>query len=144
MQNVVTNILGLDIGERRIGVAVANSLARLPRPLITLTNDQTIWEQLDRIINEENVGAIVVGLPRNLSGEETAQTKTIRDFALELGTYIDLPLHFQDEALTSRQAETELDDRGKGYDKSAIDALAATYILDDFLNSHNMSEVYDV
>lgn len=75
-------------------------------------------------------------MPRNLSGEETAQSATIRQFAQELATYTDLPITLQDETLSSRQAEEELKSRGKPYSKADIDSLAATLILEDYLSTN--------
>ncbi|MDB5169053.1 MAG: putative Holliday junction resolvase [Candidatus Saccharibacteria bacterium] len=131
---MVTNLLALDVGGARIGLAVASSIARIPHPLITIDASGDVVEQLRGIITDEGIGILVVGLPRNLSGEATAQTATVQEFASQLEV-LGLPMHFQDEAVTSAQAEAELQARGKPYAKGDIDALAATYILDDFLQT---------
>jgi putative Holliday junction resolvase len=128
-----TSILSLDVGNKRIGVAVASLAARIARPVITLANDEVFISQLERLINGASVTTLIVGLPRNLSGDDTPQTEIVREFVSELRKVISLPIHFQDEALTSQKAKAELEARGKVYDKGAIDALAATYILDDYL-----------
>jgi putative Holliday junction resolvase len=133
------SILGLDVGARRIGVSVASLSARLPRPLITLQHDDTFFPTLENIVEVEGAVALVVGFPRGLQGQHTAQTKVIEDFATELRQHFALPLHFQDEALTSQHAKAELEAQGKPYERGAIDALAATYILDDFLREHSKS-----
>lgn len=133
---MTNNILALDVGGARIGVAVASSIARIAHPLTTLEMSPDIVEQLRTIIDQEGIGTIVVGLPRNLSGQETAQTASVQEFAKQLEP-LSLPLHFQDEAVTSAQAEAELQARGKPYAKGDIDALAATYILDDFLQTYS-------
>lgn len=125
-------ILALDVGSKRLGVALANGVARLPRPLTTLDAETDVLAQLERIIRDEAVGRLVVGLPRGLDGQETAQTASVRAFAKSLARF-NLPVHLQDEALTSRKAESELAARGKVYNKADVDALAATYILEDFL-----------
>lgn len=129
------NVLALDVGDRRIGVAVAQSVARLPRPLTTLNNDEKFEASLQAIIDQEGIGTIVVGLPRNLHGQDTAQTKASRAFAEQLTEKFNLPVVLQDEAGTSRQAETELQARGKPYAKADIDAWAAAIILEDYLNN---------
>lgn len=132
---MATNLLALDVGGARIGVAVASSAAKIARPLTTLDNDENFTVRLSQIIADEGIGILIVGLPRNLSGEETSQTAVIKDFAAKL-EMIGVPIHFQDEAVTSAQAEAELQSRGKPYAKGDIDALAATYILEDFLQTY--------
>lgn len=128
----MSSILGLDVGEVRVGVALANSVARLAGPYTTLANTDSIFEQIHDIIKRESVEQVVVGLPRNLSGEDTDQTRYCRAFGARLEPFV--PIAFQDEALTSHKAEAELKSRGKAYGKADIDSLAATYILEDFLN----------
>jgi putative Holliday junction resolvase len=128
----------LDVGDRRVGVAVASLAARLPRPLTTLLrdDDKNFFQELQTVIKAENVEALVVGFPRGQAGQPTAQTGTIEAFADELRRHCGLPVHFQDESVTSKQAEAELEARGKTYQRGDIDALAATYILEDFLAGH--------
>lgn len=130
------SVLALDVGGARIGLAVTSLAARLPRPLTTLQFDNEFFDNLRTIIDEENIAELVVGLPRNLAGEETQQSLVIKDFVEQLKEQIDLPIHYQDEALTSRKAEEELQSRGQPYEKSDIDALAATYILEDWLTEN--------
>jgi putative holliday junction resolvase len=136
MQTTPSTILALDVGERRIGVALANTTARLARPLTTLDNSDHIIEDILNLVEQEGVQTIVVGLPRGLDGQTTAQTKTVEAFVKKLQTQVDLPFHWQDEALTSVQAEAELSHRNKVTNKADIDALAATLILEDFLQDH--------
>ena len=135
------SVLALDVGARRVGVSVASLAARLPRPLITLERDDTFFPTLQNIVEVEAVSAIVVGFPRGLHGQHTAQTQAIEDFTAELRQHFALPIYYQDEALTSRHAEAELRARGKLYDKGDIDALAATYILEDFLGELHQREL---
>lgn len=130
-------ILALDVGAQRIGVATANVIARIASPLVTIPNNESIAKTIQRLIAENDVEMLVIGLPRGLDGQETAQTRTVRDFVSSLQQTIgDFPMQFQDEALTSRKAEEELEARGKPYQKGDIDALAATYILDDYLQEN--------
>jgi putative Holliday junction resolvase len=132
-----SNILALDVGGQRIGVASANVVARIAHPLTTVINDDTIFAKLIALCQKEDAIALAVGLPRNLSGDSTEQTRIVEQFVLQLKQHIDLPVYWQDEAVTSRQAEAELRARGKPYAKGDIDALAATYILEDFLRDHS-------
>ena len=98
-------------------------------------NAQGITQQRRPGGAERQVGQLVVGLPRNLNGQETAQTKAVQSFVEGLQAVVRLPIAWQDEAVTSRQAEAELNRRGKPYERGDIDALAACYILDDYLRT---------
>lgn len=136
--NLKTNntILALDVGEKRIGVAEANAVARIAHPLTTLQrNPESVQEILD-LIREQDAAVLVVGLPRGMSGQETAQTVVVRAFGDEIAAECPVPIHWQDEAVTSHKAEAELEARRKPYAKEEVDALAATYILEDFLQEH--------
>ena len=114
-------------------------IARLPRPLITLDRERDFFIELQNLISVEEAGAVVVGFPRGMQGQSTAQTESIQDFVEELKQHILLPIVFQDEALTSKKAESELEARGANYSKADIDALAATYILEYFLSEHDLT-----
>jgi putative holliday junction resolvase len=129
------SVLALDVGERRIGVAIASVVARLSSPLMTLEVDEQIIERIRELIKKHSVGMMVVGLPRNLQGENTKQTEFVEDFVMRLKEHIDVKIVFQDEALTSVNAAAELQARGAKYDKKDVDSLAAVYILDDYLQS---------
>lgn len=132
-----SSILALDVGGRRIGVAIANVTARIAHPLTTIENTAQTITLIQQMIAEHQVASLVVGLPRSLSGDETEQTRITEQFVADLQQQIDLPIAWQDEAVTSRQAEAELTSRNKPYTKGDIDALAATYILEDYLREHS-------
>lgn len=134
------SVLGLDVGNKRVGVAVATLAARMPRPLVTLERGESFFTELSDLVAREEAGVLVVGLPRNLEGSATAQTESVKAFVTELQKHIDLPVHLQDEAVTSKQAEAELQERRKPYVQGDIDALAATYILQDWLAEHPQGE----
>jgi len=136
MPTTLKSVLALDVGSKRVGVAVASLQARLPRPLVTLSADDKLFAQLAAIVRREEVGRLVVGLPRGLDGQQTAQTESTLTFTKTLQSHFDLPIDMQDEALTSKHAEEELSKRGKPYQPADIDALAATYILEDWLREH--------
>lgn len=135
MTTNANSILALDIGTVRIGVAIADAVARLPRPLTTLANDESFIEQVLSIITSESVTVLVVGLPRSLDGDDTDQTRLVRSFVASWESEISLPISYQDEALSSARAKDELQSRGRPYQKAAVDALAATFILEDYLLS---------
>lgn len=126
-------IMALDVGQARIGVALASLEARLPSPFRTLSHNENTFDELKQIIEAQHVTQIVVGLPRGLEGQTTQQTNQTEAFIQRLQQAFDLPIDRQDEALTSQKARNELDARGKPYAKGDIDALAATYILEDWL-----------
>lgn len=130
------NYLGMDYGSVRIGLSVGNDEARLARPLATIKNDSSLATQLKQIIKTQDIHAIVVGLPRGLAGQNTAQTLSVRAQVTQILNQADisLPLYWQDESLTSELAEKELSARRASYKKSDIDKLAASLILQDFLD----------
>jgi putative Holliday junction resolvase len=134
------NYLALDVGTVRIGVATASAIARLPHAHSTLSNDDDIWVNLRQLCHEEHIGTVVVGLPRGLDGQETAQSAYSREFAdtrkAHLGATIQIEL--QDEAVTSKKAEAELQSAKKKFAKAEIDALAAVYMLEDYFKDHQM------
>ncbi|MBC7581338.1 Holliday junction resolvase RuvX [Aeromicrobium sp.] len=134
---MASKVLALDVGNVRIGVAMADAELRFANPLTTLINDDAIWDTLAALVQENQVEVVVVGLPRSLQGNETPQTQICRLFAENLPERLQmsqLAIKLQDEAATSVKAEEELRARGKPYQKADIDALAATYILEDYLN----------
>lgn len=124
--------LSLDVGEKRIGVAVGDSAVRIAVPFETIEVDGKELERIARLILDERVDTVVVGYPRNQSGEATAQTEYVEDFAKQL-TDIAPELVFQDESLTSVLAEQQLKAHGKPYEKGDVDAQAAAIILQDYL-----------
>lgn len=123
----VNNILALDVGDARVGVALANSIAKLPSPLAIIDNDRDVWTGLIEIIDKNDVNTVVVGLPRNMEGEETAQSRAVRDFAGKLAEATDKKIVFADESLSSKRAE---DHSPK---KKYLDDIAACFILEEYL-----------
>lgn len=126
------NLLALDVGEKRIGVAVADSSVRIAIAYDTIDVDGSEIEQIARLVVAEDIDTVVIGYPRNQQGEPTAQTAYAEAFAEKLQT-IAPRLVFQDESLTSVKAEELLKRQKKPYAKGDIDALAASLILQDYL-----------
>lgn len=126
------SLICLDVGEKRIGVAVAETGIRIAVPFDTISVDGTEIEAIARIAVSEKASKIVIGYPRNQQGEATAQTAYVEQFAKQLEDF-DIPLVFQDESLTSVMAEQQLKTLGKPYQKGDIDARAAAIILQDYL-----------
>lgn len=125
--------LCLDVGERRIGVAVGDSGVRIAVPFAAVEVDGTEVQKIAEIYLKERATAIVVGYPRNQSGEATAQTAYVERFAGALKEFA--TVIFQDESLTSVLAEQQLLASKKPYSKGDIDAQAAALILQDFLET---------
>jgi putative Holliday junction resolvase len=137
MPTTPNSVLALDVGSKRVGVAVASMQARLPRPLITLDWNDSFFAALAKIVEEEAAGALIVGFPRGMQGQHTEQTTAVEKFAAVLGEHFTIPVYLQDESLTSVHAEEELQARGQDFDRGDVDSLAATYILEDWLNENS-------
>ena len=127
--------LALDVGEKRIGVAVGDNAVRIAVPYDTVEVDGSEVEKIANIAVLEKAETIVVGYPRNQSGEPTDQTTYAENFAAKL-TDIVPNIIFQDESLTSVLAEQRLKSYGKPYTKGDIDAQAAALILQDYLERY--------
>ena len=134
-------LLGIDLGARRIGIAITDPTRTIASPLTTLarrTGKRPPWQDLERLVHEKEVVEIVVGLPLALEGTETAWTEEVRDFATRLGERTGLPVHLIDERMTSIEAEGSI--RGLGLrksrreDKALIDSTAAAIILRNYLD----------
>lgn len=125
----------LDIGEKRIGVALADGVVNIARPLETILVDGTEFDAIASLVEREKVEEIIIGYPRNQSGEPTAQTAFVEAFKDKLAKKTLVPIIFQDESLTSVLAEERLKSYGKRYEKSDIDMQAATLILQDYLEA---------
>ena len=132
-------IMALDVGGRRIGVALSDTTRVLASPLMTLRaepRDRAI-AQIAALVAQHEVAEVVVGLPLTLSGEVGPQAQTVQMFADELRRAVDVPLHMFDERLTSVAAERMMIDMGIKPErrKARIDEVAASIILQDFLET---------
>jgi len=133
--NNTKTTIGLDVGAVRIGVALAYNDVKIAQPLTTLQNGPDIFERLDALAAKHEAGLFVVGWPRGASGQSTKQTVITEQFADQLRASVSQEVILQDEAHTSQRAEAELEQRGKAFAKGEVDALAATYILNDYLET---------
>ena len=141
-------VLGLDVGERRIGVAISDASGRLAAPLTTISaapREQALAKIVSLARQEEAV-AVVVGLPLTLRGEVGPQAEVVRRFAAELEAAIGLPIHLFDERLTTAAAEQQLRELGVKPEKrkQQIDQVAASIILQDFLDHRRSRDEYAV
>ena len=119
--------LALDVGSKRTGIARASSVAKLPQPLKIVETDKLI-DELKALVTAQPTLGIVVGLPRNLDGDNTDQTRWVHNWAEQARKEVDVPFHFQDEALTTAEVMS------RQPNNSQPDAEAAAIILQDFLN----------
>lgn len=124
--------LALDVGEKRIGVAVGDDRVRIAVPFETIEVDGKENERIARLVIDEGVDTVVIGYPRNQAGEPTAQTQYVEAFAAGLSDIAPV-IEFQDESLTSVMAEQQLKSYGKPYTKGDIDAQAAAILLQDYI-----------
>jgi putative Holliday junction resolvase len=132
----MSSILSLDIGEKRIGVAVAEPPIYLPHALETMQNDDEFNQKLIDMLNDRKAEKLVIGYPRNQSGEKTKQTEYVENLVSTLKLPPAVQVVWQDEFATSIKAEAELEERAKPYQKKDVDALAALYILEDYLKEN--------
>jgi putative Holliday junction resolvase len=132
--------MGLDVGTRRIGVAVSDLLGITAQGLDTLQrrNKRYDFQHLARVIRDYHVSEIVVGLPKRLSGAESAQTEKVLDFVDDLKKkFPSVPIHLWDERLTSVQATRLLKEAELSIEKrtAAVDRMAAMLILQSFMEA---------
>lgn len=128
-------LLGLDVGTVRIGTALADMAVRIAIPSGAVDVNGSEYDTIARIITSNTIDTIVIGYPRNQSGDPTEQTKLVTSFAEPLKNMVDTVV-FQDESLSSVLAESRLVSRGKPYSKADIDSEAAVIILQDYLEQH--------
>ena len=129
-------IIGLDVGEKRIGVAKVDSDTRIAVPVGFINVDGLEYQEIAQVARMNNTNIFVIGLPRSNEGNETQQSLYVRNFAKVLVEQIpDAKVRFQDESLTSVVAEERLKSRKKKYEKGDIDAEAASIILQDFVEN---------
>ena len=129
-------LLGLDHGTRRIGVAISDSSQMIASPYAVLAAD-TVFDDIDTILQEEEIAGFVVGLPVSLSGEEGESAKAARRFAAQLAERTGRPVDLADERFTTKVAEAALIDAGLRRDKrrDIRDKMAATVMLQTHLDS---------
>jgi putative Holliday junction resolvase len=142
-------ILALDVGERRIGVAISSVEARIAAPLTTIAAHplERAIAQIARLVNERNVCRVIVGLPLTMRGEYGPQAEVVQRFADALRTSLPCPVEMFDERLTSVAAEQMLRNLGLKPTKikAQIDQVAASIILQDYLDAQrtNADQTYE-
>jgi len=134
-------VLALDLGKRRIGLAISDELGLTAQGLPTLerTKIRADLSRLAELAKEKNVTLILIGNPMHLSGREGRQAEHARDFGARLQAATGLPVEFWDERLTTVEAQRVLRESGVSIEKraKAVDRLAAVILLESYLDSRH-------
>ena len=139
--NRLSRVLGLDYGERRIGLALSDPLGIIAKPLTIIDRKKTkdYISQISEIISEKKITSIVVGLPLTLKGSYSKQTEIVLAFIDQLKSDLQIPIVAIDERLSSVAAEKSLQLQGvkTGYAKGRVDETAAAIFLQEYLDSQS-------
>lgn len=136
--------IGLDVGERRIGVAIADELGAIASPLTVVWRGRDDLVEIRKIVRNAEAGRLVIGMPTGLSGREGPQAAAVRAYAAELSEALsDVQIEFWDERLTTAVAERTLREHGGRRNRRTgeVDAIAAAVILQGFLDANRARSV---
>jgi len=140
-------VMALDVGGKRIGVALCDTLRILPSPLTTIKAQprSAAIERITTLIRQNEVAELVVGFPLTLSGEVGPQAELIKRFVADLEPSLTIPIHLFDERLTTAEAERVMIEMGLKAEqrRARIDEMAATIILRDYLDSRRAPRHWD-
>jgi len=133
--------LAIDHGGKRTGLAICDAGEVMVSPLCVLQGQKHVIDKIAQIIANEEVGAVVLGLPLNMDGSEGPQAKLVKAFAGQLQQRVDVPVHLHDERLSSFGAREKLEsmDLSRGKRRGLVDAVAAAEILESFLDQQEGS-----
>ena len=133
-------ILGIDYGEKRLGIAISDDTNTIVTPIEHVNNNKDIFNTINQLIAKYNVKTIVVGLPINLDGSHSKSSKIVINFSNRIKKSLSVKVHMIDERLSSIEAENKLRESGKkptryrNIDRGIIDSAAAAIILESFIN----------
>jgi putative Holliday junction resolvase len=137
---MTARFLALDVGERRVGVALSDSIGMLARPLKTIVRGsrEADFQAIAGLVKDYAVEKIVVGLPLSLNGTEGPQAKATRRYSERLGQALDVPIEYWDERFSSLTAVEILNEKGQRGHKTRgdVDSIAAAVILQSYLDAH--------
>jgi putative Holliday junction resolvase len=135
-------LLGLDLGERRVGVAISDDIGIFASPSETIDLRHTTLRRVAELVERHGVAGIVVGLPSTMGGEEGFQARETRAMAAEIEALVDVPIRFWDERLTSAIADQLMyqNRRAKRRKKEERDAIAAAVMLQGYLDAHPIGD----
>jgi len=138
-KNRLSRVLGLDYGERRIGLALSDPLGIIAKPLTIIDRKKTVdhISRITEIVFEKKITSIVVGLPLTLKGHYSKQTEIVLAFIDQLKSNLKIPVVAIDERLSSVAAEKALQTQAvkTGYEKGRVDETAAAIFLQEYLDS---------
>lgn len=134
----MTRVLGVDYGTKRIGLAISDDLRLTARPLEVVAR-RDLKAALNRIVDEYEVGGVVVGLPTGLAGNEGVSAAGARKLGAEIEEVLEVRVEYIDERFTSRMAESALLESGMKRQgrKETVDKVAAAIILQTYLDAAN-------
>jgi putative Holliday junction resolvase len=134
----MSRILGVDHGDRRIGLAISDPIPLIASPLKTLTVDNTEQAilEIENVIKEEEIQVVVIGLPLGMNGQDTQQTDHVKKFAEKLQQILNIPVFLEDERLSSVTARKAIIHQklSVGRNKALVDQTAASIILQQYLD----------
>lgn len=140
-------VMALDVGSKRIGVALTDTLRLLASPLTTIRAQprEAAFERITTLIGQNEVVELVIGLPISLNGNVGPQAEIVKRFAAELESRIQVPIHFFDERYTSSEAERVMIEMGLKAEqrKARIDEMAASIILRDYIDAQRTRRAYE-
>ena len=139
MKQKIARFLALDLGDRRTGLALGDSLTNIVSPIgtINVAKGPALLVALKKVLDENAPDEIVIGLPLNMDESEGAASKAVREFALQIAQLTNKPIRLHDERLTTFEADSRMAQSGRTHaEKNALrDSLAAAAILEDFLRA---------
>ena len=130
-------ILGIDLGRKRIGLALGDTESRIAIGLPTLQNDRHVMDNLQAVIKGERIQKLIVGLPKTMSGETGEQVRYTQKWADKISNLLDVEVVYEDERLSSKMARDGLLSLGHKLKKEDIDQAAAVLILQSYLDRAN-------
>lgn len=128
-------LIGVDTGDVRVGIALKPADSIEAEPLGVFPAGPSVMTQIQKIAQQHDAETVVVGLPRDINGNDTAQTRKAREFAGELADDSGLHVILFDEFSTSERARAQLGKASRDQEKRQLDALAAVVLLDDYMRS---------
>ncbi len=132
--------LAIDYGMKRTGLAICDAAETIATPITVITGQGGLIAKIIQVVEDEQIEAVIMGLPLNMDGTDSGQTKKVRQFAEQLTEKKNVTLHFQDERLTSFTAEQKLAGLGitRKKKKKHLDAIAAAEILQAYIDKKNL------